>query len=78
MIKSLLALSDEALELADRYDIEEFKLALRYRDCAEYHAEIVRQIIDFNLSAKQIKEMCEGGEWTIARTMKGKTFRRLQ
>ena len=25
----------------------------------EYHAEI-RQIIDFNLSAKQVKELCEG------------------
>ena len=28
--------------------------------CSEYHAEIVRQIIDFNLTAKQIKELCEG------------------
>jgi hypothetical protein len=26
----------------------------------EYHAEVVRQIIDFNLSVKQVKEMCQG------------------
>jgi hypothetical protein len=26
----------------------------------EYHAEVVRQIIDFNLSAKQVKEICQG------------------
>jgi DNA-binding transcriptional MerR regulator len=27
---------------------------------SEYHAEIVRQIIDFNLTSKQVKELCEG------------------
>jgi hypothetical protein len=27
---------------------------------AEYHAEIVRQIIDFNLTSKQVKELCQG------------------
>ena len=26
----------------------------------EYHAEIVRQIIDFNLTSKQVKELCQG------------------
>ena len=25
----------------------------------EYHAEVVRQIIDFNLTSKQVKELCE-------------------
>ena len=33
-------------------------MLLRFRQ--EYHAEIVRQIIDFNLSSKQVKELCEG------------------
>jgi hypothetical protein len=59
-IKNLLRLSDEALELADRYAIEEFKLRHVVATPAEYHAEVVRQIIDFNLSAKQVKEICEG------------------
>jgi hypothetical protein len=59
-IKALLRLSDEALELADRYDIDEKKLRYVLILAQEYHAEIVRQIIDFNLSSKQVKELCEG------------------
>jgi hypothetical protein len=58
--KNLLRLSDEALELADRYNIEEGKLRHLLNVAAEYHTEIVRQIIDFNLSAKQVKELCDG------------------
>lgn len=59
-IKSLLRLSDEALELADRHSIEQYKLRYVLALPAEYHAEIVRQIIDFNLTSKQVKELCEG------------------
>jgi hypothetical protein len=59
-IKGLLRLSDEALELADRHAIEEGRLRHVISVAPEYHAEIVRQIIDFNLSAKQVKEICEG------------------
>ena len=59
-IKSLLHLSDEALELADRHAIEEFKLRYVVTTPVEYQAEIIRQIIDFNLSARQVKELCEG------------------
>ena len=55
-----LRLSDEALELADRHAIEEAKLRYVVNLAPEYHAEIVRQIVDFNLSVKQVKEMCEG------------------
>jgi len=61
-IKSLLKLSDEAIELADRHNVEEFRLRYVVTVSAEYHAEILRQIIDFNLTAKQIKELCEGGD----------------
>lgn len=64
LIKSLLSLSDEALELADRHGIEEFRLRHVVAVSAEYHAEIVRQIIDFNLSAKQVKELCQGDHTT--------------
>ncbi len=60
LIKSLLNLSDEALELADRYGIEEYKLRYVVAVSAEYHTEIVRQIIDFNLTSKQVKELCAG------------------
>jgi hypothetical protein len=61
-IKALLRLSDEALELADRYGIEEYRLRYLVTIAPEYHAEIVRQIIDFNLSSKQVKELCEGND----------------
>lgn len=57
-IKALLRLSDEALELADRYAIEEGKLRYVVTLPMEYHTEIVRQIIDFNLTSKQVKELC--------------------
>ncbi len=59
--KALLKLSDEALELADRYSIEEYRLRPVLAVPAEYHTEIMRQIIDFNLSAKQVKELCDSG-----------------
>jgi hypothetical protein len=59
-LKGLLNLSDEAMELADRYNIEEYRLRHIISLPVEYHIEIVRQIIDFNLSAKQVKELCEG------------------
>jgi hypothetical protein len=59
-LKGLLNLSDEAMEMADRYNIEEYKLRHVLAVAPEFHAEIVRQIIDFNLSAKQVKELCDG------------------
>lgn len=61
-IKNLLKLSDEALELADRHNIEEYKLRYVVVISPEYHSEIVRQIIDFNLTSKQVKELCEGDD----------------
>ena len=59
-LKALLRLSDEALELADRHAIEQYKLRHVLGLSVEYHAEIVRQIIDFNLTSKQVKELCQG------------------
>jgi len=58
--KALLHLSDEAMELADRYGIDERKLRHVITLPQEYHTEVVRQIIDLNLTAKQVKELCEG------------------
>lgn len=57
--KALLKLSDEALELADRYEIDERKLRYVINLESQYHAELLRQIIDFNLTSKQVKELCE-------------------
>lgn len=62
LIKSLLRLSDEAIELADRHDIEEGKLRHVVSVDPAYHIEIVRQIVDFNLSSKQVKELCQADE----------------
>ncbi len=59
-IKSLLRLSDEALELADRHNLDERRLRSVVALAPEYHIEVVRQIIDLNLTAKQIQELCEG------------------
>jgi hypothetical protein len=64
--KALLKLSDEALELADRHNLDEKKLRYVLPLPQEYHAEIMRQIIDFNLSSKQVKELCEGDEITTS------------
>ncbi len=58
--KALLKLSDEALELADRYDLDEFRLRplLDLKEGAQ--AEMVRQIIQFGLTGRQVQEICEG------------------
>ncbi|MBK9121549.1 MAG: ParB N-terminal domain-containing protein [Chloroflexi bacterium] len=61
-LKALLRLSDEALELADRHGIEQYKLRYVLPLPVEYHAEVVRQVIDLGLSSKQVKELCEGSE----------------
>ncbi|MBK8034576.1 MAG: hypothetical protein IPK17_34750 [Chloroflexi bacterium] len=60
LIKSLLRLSDEALELADRHSVEEGKLRHVVPVAPEYHGRLFVRIIDFNLSSKQVKELCEG------------------
>ncbi len=59
--KALLKLSDEAMDMADRYNIEEGKLRYIVTLAPEYHVELVRQIVDLNLTSKQIKEICETG-----------------
>ncbi len=60
--KALLKLSDEAMELADRHNIEEGKLRYIITLASEYHIELVRQVVDLNLTSRQIKEICETGD----------------
>ncbi len=56
-IKNLLRLSDDALELADRHNIQERRLRPLLDLDADFHFELVRQIIDFNLTAKQVEQV---------------------
>ena len=56
--KALLRLSDEAFELADRHNIDEYILRQILDMPGEDHVEIVRHVINFGLTAKQVKEMC--------------------
>ncbi len=56
--KALLRLSDEAIELADRHDLEEGVLRHIVNLPPEEHAEIVTHIINLKLTVKQIKELC--------------------
>ena len=59
--KSLLRLSDEAWELADRHNLDEFRLRPVLQLPEEAQGEMVQHIIQFNLSGRQIREMCEKG-----------------
>ncbi len=59
--KWLLKLSDEAIELADRHNLDEFRLRPVLNLPAEVQAEMVQHIIKFNLTGRQVAEMCEKG-----------------
>lgn len=61
-IKGLMALSDEALEMADRYNVDEGRLRHVVKLNEDQHAEMVRQIVEFGLTMRQVKEICEVGE----------------
>ncbi len=58
-IKALLSLSDEALEIADRHNIEVGKLRHVITLAPEFHMEVVQQIVDFNLTSKQVRDLCQ-------------------
>jgi hypothetical protein len=59
--KLLLQLSDEALELADRHNLDEFRLRPILQISSESQAEMIQHIIQFNLSGRQIQQICEKG-----------------
>lgn len=62
--KALLRLSDDALELADRHDLDEWRLRYVLELPPEVQTEMIQQIIEFNLTGRQIKEICEQGATT--------------
>jgi len=57
--KSLLRLSDEALELADRHQIDAKKLRYVVSVDEEAHVELIRQIVDFDLTSKQVRQLID-------------------
>lgn len=59
--KALLKLSDEALELADQHNLEEARLRYVVNLPLHEQVEMIRQIIDHNLTSRQIKDICEQG-----------------
>lgn len=58
--KALLRLSDEAMEMADRHSIDEKKLRFVAAMPGDTHAELIRQIITFKLTSKQVEDICTG------------------
>lgn len=63
--KSLLGLSNDALELADRHSLDEGRLRNVLSIPPEYHVEIVQQIIDRRLTRAQVKAICVNGDTPI-------------
>lgn len=59
--KLLLQLSDEALETADRHNLDEFRLRPVLQLPLESQQEMIQHIIQFNLSGRQIQQICEKG-----------------
>ena len=57
--KALLQLSDESMELADRHNIDEYPLRFVLQLSEHDQIEMIRQIIQFNLSGRQVKHICE-------------------
>lgn len=59
--KALLALSDEALDIADRHNIDEgilrYVLTLQQAD----QAEMLQHVIHHKLTVKQVQQICEQG-----------------
>lgn len=60
--KSLLNLCDEAVEMADRHNLDDVRLRCIIQLNADEQVEIMRQIISLGLNAKQIKDIIEKGQ----------------
>lgn len=59
--KSLLALCNDAVELADKHNIEEKKLRYLLDLGAEEQVEMLHQIVHLNLTAKQVQDLIQKG-----------------
>jgi hypothetical protein len=64
--KALLNLGDEAAEMADRHNLEEGKLRYVVQlEQVEEQVELIQQIIQHNLTVKQIKDIVEKGQHVL-------------
>jgi ParB-like chromosome segregation protein Spo0J len=59
--KSLLDLSDEAINIADRHSIDEGILRYVLALPPEDQAEMLQQVVRLNLTVKQVQQICEQG-----------------
>jgi hypothetical protein len=64
--KVLLGLPDEALELADRHNVDERHLRYVLQLPFEVQSEAVRQIVTHNLDLNQLRRMIESGEEAVS------------
>ena len=62
--KALLRLSDDALEMADRFSVDEGRLRYVVQLEADDQIEMIRQIVQFSLTRKQVKDLIEKGSET--------------
>ncbi len=60
--KALLQLTDEAIEIADRYGIQESLLRSVLHLAPEDQVEVMRQIVQFGLTRNQIRALIEGSQ----------------
>lgn len=60
--KALLHLGNEAIELADRHNIEESSLRYLLNLTSEDQVEMIRQIVQLGLSRKQVRDLIEHPE----------------
>jgi hypothetical protein len=75
--KALLRLSDEVLELADRYNLEEAKLRHILQLDANDQLELVQQIIQHNLTTKQVRDIIEKGKLEFTNSDEDDLFKQL-
>lgn len=57
----MLRLSDEAIELADRHNLDEFTLRPVLQLAQDTHAEMFQHIIRFALTGRQVRDIVERG-----------------
>jgi hypothetical protein len=76
--KSLLRLHDEAIDLADRYNLEEGKLRyITQLEGEQDQTELIQQIIQQNLTVKQIRDIVEKGQHVLTNSDEDDLFKQL-
>jgi hypothetical protein len=74
--KALLRLCDEAFEMADRHNVDEARLRYTIQLEPPDQIEMMRQIIQFDLTRKQVKDLIEKGSNEAETTSENETISR--